>query len=80
VRSTQSDPPANTSAAPQRERRLTQREWRDHALSMLESRFDQWVAERYDASWPELFEPTVIESTVAFLAQYASALGGSRFR
>ncbi len=38
---------------------------------MPESRFDQWVAVRYDALWPELFEPTVIESTVAFLAQYA---------
>ena len=38
---------------------------------MPESRFDQWVAERYAALWPELFEPTLIESTVAFLAQLA---------
>ena len=38
---------------------------------MPESRFDQWVAERYDALWPELFEPRLIESTVAFLAQLA---------
>ena len=38
---------------------------------MAESRFDQWVAERYEALWPELFEPTVIEPAVAFLAQVA---------
>jgi SAM-dependent methyltransferase len=38
---------------------------------MPESRFDAWVAERYDALWPELFEPTVVEQTVAFLARWA---------
>ena len=38
---------------------------------MPESRFDQWVADRHDALWSELFEPTVIEPAVAFLAQYA---------
>jgi SAM-dependent methyltransferase len=40
---------------------------------MPESRFDQWVAERYDALWPELFDPTVIESAVSFLARSAGA-------
>ena len=47
---------------------------------MPESRFDQWVAERYDALWPELFEPTVIEPTVAFLAQSGRDGAGARVR
>ncbi len=38
---------------------------------MPESRFDAWVAERYDALWPELFDPTVVEQTVEFLARWA---------
>lgn len=38
---------------------------------MSESRFDAWVAERYDALWPELFDPTVVEQTVDFLAGLA---------
>jgi SAM-dependent methyltransferase len=38
---------------------------------MPESRFDAWVAERYDVLWPELFEPTVVEQTVEFLARWA---------
>jgi 16S rRNA A1518/A1519 N6-dimethyltransferase RsmA/KsgA/DIM1 with predicted DNA glycosylase/AP lyase activity len=40
---------------------------------MPESRFDAWVAERYDALWPELFDPTVVEQTVEFLALWAGA-------
>ena len=40
---------------------------------MPESRFDAWVAERYDALWPELFDPTVVEQTVEFLARWAGA-------
>ncbi len=35
---------------------------------MAESRFDEWIAERYDILWPELFEPAVLDSTVDFLA------------
>jgi hypothetical protein len=38
---------------------------------MPESRFDAWVAEQYDALWPELFDPTVVEQTVEFLARWA---------
>jgi SAM-dependent methyltransferase len=38
---------------------------------MPESRFDAWVAERYDALWPELFDPTVVEQTVDFLTGWA---------
>ncbi len=36
---------------------------------MAESRFDEWIAERYDILWPELFEPAVLDSTVDFLAE-----------
>jgi SAM-dependent methyltransferase len=38
---------------------------------MPESKFDAWVAEQYDVLWPELFDPTVVESTVDFLAGLA---------
>jgi SAM-dependent methyltransferase len=38
---------------------------------MPESRFYAWVAEQYDALWPELFDPTVVEQTVEFLARWA---------
>lgn len=38
---------------------------------MPESRFDEWVAERYEALWPELFEPSVLEPAVEFLATLA---------
>jgi SAM-dependent methyltransferase len=35
---------------------------------MPESRFDEWIAERYGALWPELFEPSALEPAVEFLA------------
>jgi SAM-dependent methyltransferase len=38
---------------------------------MAETRFDDWVAQRYERLWPELFEPALIESTVGFLAGLA---------
>ena len=38
---------------------------------MPESRFDAWVAERYDTLWPELFDPTVVQQTVDLLASWA---------
>ena len=41
---------------------------------MPETRFDEWIAARYAVLWPELFEPALIEATVAFLA--GSAAGG----
>lgn len=34
---------------------------------MADSRFDEWVAERYERLWPELFVPEVLEPAVAFL-------------
>jgi hypothetical protein len=38
-----------------------------HADHMPESRFDDWIAERYEALWPELFEPSALEPAVEFL-------------
>jgi SAM-dependent methyltransferase len=35
------------------------------------SGFDEWVAERYETLWPELFEPGVIDPAVDFLADLA---------
>lgn len=35
--------------------------------------FDDWIAERYEALWPELFDPAVVDPAVDFLA----ALAGS---
>ena len=39
------------------------------------SDFDEWVAQRYETLWPELFEPDVIDPAVDFLADLAR--GGS---
>lgn len=38
---------------------------------MAETRFDDWIAQRYETLWPELFEPAVLEPAVAFLAGLA---------
>jgi SAM-dependent methyltransferase len=35
---------------------------------MGESRFDDWIAERYEVLWPELFDPAVLDPAVDFLA------------
>jgi len=35
--------------------------------------FDERVAKGYDARWPELFEPAVVEPAVSFLAELAGA-------
>jgi SAM-dependent methyltransferase len=40
--------------------------------AMPETHFDEWIAQRYAVLWPELFDPAVIESTVAFLAEVAA--------
>ena len=40
-------------------------------FSMAKSNFDEWIAQRYQTLWPELFEPAVVEPTVAFLADLA---------
>jgi hypothetical protein len=36
-----------------------------------ESYCDEWLAQRHQTLWPELFEPAVVEPTVAFLADQA---------
>jgi SAM-dependent methyltransferase len=40
---------------------------------MPENHFDQRIAETYEAKWPELFEPAVLDPAVAFLAELAGA-------
>jgi hypothetical protein len=35
--------------------------------------FDEWIAQRYEILWPELFDPALIDRTVTFLAQLAGA-------
>jgi SAM-dependent methyltransferase len=36
-----------------------------------ENYFDDWIAERYEQLWPEVFDPSVVEPAVAFLADLA---------
>jgi SAM-dependent methyltransferase len=38
-----------------------------------ETKFDEWVAQRYETLWPELFDPAVLEPAVNFLAELAGA-------
>ncbi len=38
---------------------------------MPQTFFNQWIAERYEALWPELFEPAVVDPAVRFLAELA---------
>lgn len=33
--------------------------------------FDEWVAQRYETLWPELFDPAVVDPVVQFLADLA---------
>jgi len=35
--------------------------------------FDEWIAERYEALWPELFDPAVVDPAVSVLAELAGA-------
>ena len=42
---------------------------------MAETHFDEWIAQRYAALWPELFDPAVVDPAVSFLADLAA--GGS---
>ena len=42
---------------------------------MPETHFNEWIATRYAALWPELFDPAVVDPTVDFLAGLAA--GGS---
>jgi SAM-dependent methyltransferase len=38
---------------------------------MAESGFDEWIAQRYETLWPELFEKALISATVSVLADLA---------
>jgi SAM-dependent methyltransferase len=40
---------------------------------MPETRFDEWIAQRYETLWPELFDPAVLDPAVAFLVDLAGA-------
>jgi SAM-dependent methyltransferase len=40
---------------------------------MADTAFDDWVAQRYERLWPELFDPEVVEPAVDFLAGLADA-------
>jgi SAM-dependent methyltransferase len=38
---------------------------------MPEAHFDEWIAQRYEVLWPELFDPLLVDSTVDFLTGLA---------
>ena len=40
---------------------------------MAETGFDEWIAERYERLWPELFDPAVLDPAVDMLADLAAA-------
>jgi len=40
---------------------------------MPETHFDDWIAERYEILWPELFDRTMVDSTADFFAYLAGA-------
>jgi SAM-dependent methyltransferase len=40
---------------------------------VTDSPFDDWIAQRYERLWPELFDPAVVEPAVEFLAALAGA-------
>jgi len=38
---------------------------------MPETHFDEWIAQRYETLWPELFDPAVLDPAVDFLVSLA---------
>jgi Methyltransferase domain len=38
---------------------------------MPDAHFDEWIAQRYETLWPELFDPAVVDPAVHFLAERA---------
>jgi SAM-dependent methyltransferase len=38
---------------------------------MPEDPFDEWIAQRYETLWPELFDPAVVDPAVSFLVELA---------
>jgi SAM-dependent methyltransferase len=43
----------------------------DQAVGLPENYFDGWIAQRYEALWPHLFDPEVVGPAVDFLARLA---------
>src|SRR5687767_13560642 len=35
--------------------------------------FDEWIAQRYETLWPELFDPALVDRAVTFLQELAGA-------
>ena len=44
-----------------------------HSGSVPEDYFDELIAQSYEAKWPELFEPEMVDPVVGFLAQLAGS-------
>lgn len=44
-----------------------------HSEAVPENYFDEPIAETYEAKWPELFEPAVVDPAVSFLADLAGS-------
>jgi SAM-dependent methyltransferase len=40
---------------------------------MPENRFDEWIAQRYEILWPEIFEPSFVDPSVDMLADMAGS-------
>src|SRR5579871_5707045 len=40
-------------------------------LAMPENRFDEWVAQRYEILWPEIYQPSFVDPSVELLAELA---------
>jgi SAM-dependent methyltransferase len=40
---------------------------------MAETHFDEWIAQRYDSLWPELLDPSLLDSAVDLLADLAGS-------
>lgn len=38
---------------------------------MSDVHFDEWIAQRYETLWPELFDPSVVDPAVSLLAELA---------
>ena len=41
------------------------------SLGVAETHFDEWIAQRYDTLWPELLDPSLLDSAVDLLADLA---------
>jgi SAM-dependent methyltransferase len=42
-------------------------------MTVAETHFDDWIAQRYETLWPELFDPAVVDPAVDFLARLAGS-------